>query len=239
VKTAKLSRRGAVALIVAGDLLLLLLGWFMLISPQRSTAASIVRATAVTAAQLAEARKPVRPVHTAVQQQPVIRTADIYSLAKAMPSTLDVPTLLLELDQVGRASGVTLSTISPGTVTPVSTYSTFPIMLAVTGDFYSLTDLLYRLRTLVSVRNGELDTSGRLFSVDSVSLSPAGTASGSASALSANVNVTAYIYGTNVPCAAAVAPVAPAGTATAGGTNTTSTSTTTTSAPAADVAPGP
>ena len=238
MKTSKLSRKGAVALIIAGDLLLLTIGWFMVIAPERSTAASIARATAVTAAQLVEAAKPVRPAHTAVPRQPEIKTADIYSLAKAMPSTLDVPTLLLELDQVGRAAGVTLSTISPGTVTPLSTYSTFPISLTVTGDFYSLTDLLYRLRTLVSVRNGALDTSGRLFSVDSVSLTPAGsTGSGSASDLSATVGVTAYIYGTNVPGVVAAAPVVPA--ATTGSTDTTSTSTTTTSAPAADVAPGP
>jgi Tfp pilus assembly protein PilO len=235
VKTSKLSRRGAVALIIAGDLLLLTIGWFMVISPERTTAASIARATAVTAAQLAEARKPLRPAHTAIPQQPEIRTADIYSLAKAMPSTLVVPTLLLELDQVARAAGVTLSTISPGTVTPLSTYSTFPISLVVTGDFYSLTDLLYRLRTLVSVRNGELDTSGRLFSVDSISLTPAGSA-GSGSDLSANVTVTAYIYGTSVPGVAVAPPVVPAAT---GGTDTASTSTTTTSAPAADVAPGP
>ena len=44
--------------------------------------------------------------------------------------------------------------------------------MAVSGDFYSLTDLLYRLRSLVTVRDGALDVSGRLFSVKSVNFAP-------------------------------------------------------------------
>jgi Tfp pilus assembly protein PilO len=220
VKAAKLSRNAAIATIIAGDLLLLMTGWFLLISPQRSTAASIVRATAATEAQLLEAKKPaVASQPASAVQQPEIRTADLYSLAKAMPSTIDQPTLLLELDQVARSSGVTLSTISLGQPTPGPTFSTVSIPLTVTGDFYSLTDLLYRLRTLVDVRAGALQTSGRLFSVDSVTFAP----TGDGPALSASVNVTAYVYGSTLP-AAVVAATPPAAST---GTDTTSTTTTT------------
>ena len=107
---------------------------------------------------------PVKPA--AAVQQPEIKTADLYSLAKAMPSTVDMPNLLLELDQVARSAGVTLSTISPGAPAPSLTagFSTLAINLSFSGDFYSLTDMLYRLRSLVTVRNGALQTSGRLFS---------------------------------------------------------------------------
>jgi Tfp pilus assembly protein PilO len=232
VKTAKLSRKAAIAAIVIGDLLLLITGWFLLISPQRSTAASIVRATAATEAQLVEARKPLVPVQTSAAVQPEIRTADVYSLAKAMPSTMDQPTLLLELDQVARAAGVTLSTISLGQPALAGTFSTVSIPLTVTGDFYSLTDLLYRLRTLVGVRNGALVTSGRLFSVDSVTLAP----SGAGAALSASIVVNAYVYGSTLPGTVAAPVVA---TTPATSTSTDTTSTTTTPAPTADVAPGP
>src|SRR5258706_505685 len=139
---------------IAGDVLLLLCGWFLLIGPQRSTAASIERATQAAEVQLVEAKKPVKaPTPAAVEKQPVIRTADLYSIAKAMPSDEDMPDLLLQLDQVARSAGVTLKSIAPAPAAPSATasFSTVPIQLAFSGDFYSLTDMLYRLRSLVTV----------------------------------------------------------------------------------------
>jgi Tfp pilus assembly protein PilO len=231
IKGRKLPGKATIALIVAGDLLLLLVGWFMLIGPQRATASSIVQATANVEAQLVAARAPVVTQKPAAAiQQPVIKTADLYSLAKAMPSTVDQPNLLLELDQLARDAGVTLSAISFGAAqTPLgATYSTVGISTGFTGDFYSVTDMLYRLRTLVSVRNGALQTAGRLFSVDTVSIAP-----GSGAALSATVSITAYVYGSTTPAATPAAPVTPATT------STDTTQTTTTTAPSSDVAPAP
>jgi len=231
----KLPGKAAIALIIGGDLLLLLVGWFMLIGPQRATAASIAQATAATEAQLVAAKAPVIPQKPpAAVQQPIIKTADLYSLAKALPSTVDQPDLLLELDQVARDAGVDVSSMSFGATTPSTTggYSTISINMSFTGDFYSITDMLYRLRSLVSVRDGQLETSGRLFSVASVGLAPVGS---SGRGLTASVAVTAYVYAA-ADAAAAAAAAAPAVPAT---TSTNTTQTSTTPAPSADVAPGP
>ena len=170
----KISRRGAVIMIVGGDLLLLVLGWFMLVSPQRATAQSIARSAQATEVQVEQASSPASNiVHPVTQpKQPEIRTAYLYKLSKAMPMTPDMPNLLLELSQTVRASGVELSSISP-TPTDATTGIT-SITLTVKGDFYSLTDLLYRLRSLVAVRDGALDVSGRLFAVKSVGFTPDG-----------------------------------------------------------------
>ncbi len=235
MKVRKLPPKATIAMIVGGDLLLLVVGWFFLIAPQRATATSISLATAAAEVQLQQAKQPVVRVKPTAIEQPEIKTADLYSLAKAMPSTVDTPNLLLELDQVARDAGVELSTISPGAPSPSLTdsFSTVPINLSFSGDFYSITDMLYRLRNLVTVRGGALQTSGRLFSVGSVGLGPAG----SGAKLNAAVVVTAYVYG-SAPGTTPVAPVTPAST----GTDTTSTGTTSTSttpAPSANVAPGP
>lgn len=229
MKRNKLQGKVAIGLIIGGDVLLLLLGWFMLIGPQRSTAASIVRATAAAEVQLTEAKKPMKTAKPAALQQPEIRTADLYSLAKAMPSTEDMPDLLLQLDQVARSAGVTLTSIAPGPATPSATasFSAVAISLAFSGDFYSLTDMLYRLRSLVTVQNGTLQTSGRLFSIGSVAFTP----TGAGTQLNATVVANAYVYG-STPSTVAAAP-APAATS----TNTTNTTTTT--APSADAAPRP
>ncbi len=70
-----------------------------------------------------------------------------------MPSILDMPDLLLELDQTASAAGVSLTSIAPtAPATDPAGYSTVKVALNATGNFYSLTDLLYRLRNLVYVR---------------------------------------------------------------------------------------
>jgi Tfp pilus assembly protein PilO len=228
-KSKKLSRNAGIALIVGGDLLLLVLGWFMLISPQRATADSIRLATSAAEAQIVQAKEVQATPPPAAVQQPEIKTADIYSLNDAMPTTIDMPDLLLELNQLARASGVAMTNMSPGLPTALTGYSVVPLSIGIVGDFYSVTDMLYRLRTLVAVRHGDLQTSGRLFSVDSVALAPSGVGS----KLTAAVSLNAYLYGGTPAVVAAPPAVTP------GATTTDTTSTTTTTAPSADVAPAP
>lgn len=223
----RLSRGGAVAAIVAGDLVLLVLGWFLLVGPQRSTASSIARSAAATEAQATQARAELSAGTTPIVQpkQPAIKTAYLYKLAKAMPMTTDMPNLLLELNQVVQESGVQLSSISPSAP---DTNGTSAISLSVSGDFYSLTDLLYRLRSLVSVHNGALDVSGRLFSIQSVGLTP----DSSGRDLTASISLNAYTFGgtSSVPSI----PITTTST-----TSTDTTSSTTTSSPSADSAVQP
>jgi len=222
VNQIRANRKTAIALIIGGDLIMLMLGWFLLIGPQRATASEISRATQATEAQIVEASKPLAtPTPAAVQKQPDIRTADIYSLAKAMPDTLDTPDLLLELNLLARESGVTLGSISPGDPVAAGAYSTVPVSISVTGDFYSLTDFLYRLRTLVGVSAGQLRTAGRLYSVGTLSM----TGGTSGTALQATLTVSAYVYGSAGLPGATASPVTPA----APSTDTSSTDTTTTS----------
>ena len=110
----RIDRRTALALIIGGDVLLLVLGWVLLVSPQRSTASSIGRAALATEVQVQEAKRPAPDPSTMTQpKQPEIRTAYLYKLSKAMPMTTDMPNLLLELSQVVQGAGVQLSSISP------------------------------------------------------------------------------------------------------------------------------
>ena len=217
-------------MIVGGDLLLLVLGWFLLVAPQRSTAQSIARSAQATEVQVEQANAPAAIVHPVVQpKQPEIRTAYLYKLSKAMPMTADMPNLLLELSQTVRASGVSLSSISP---TPMdATTGITSLTLSVSGDFYSLTDLLYRLRSLVTVRDGALDVSGRLFSVKSVGFTPAGQGR----SLDANIQLNTFTFGAAAQAAsaaAAPAPVTPTDTS-SGATTTTGATTPSASADAA------
>lgn len=209
------SPRGmALGLIIAGDLVLLLLGWFLLIAPQRSIAAGIARSAQSTEVQIQELQEEAAAAaNPIVPKQPPIRTANLYELAKAMPVLPDMPDLLLEIDQIARDSGVTVGSITPSAESAGTGFSVLPITVSFTGDYYSLTDLIYRLDNLVTVRHGEIQATGRLFSVAEIALAPAG----SNNSLQATVTVNAFVYG--------VSGAAPATTATPD-TSTTSTDTT-------------
>jgi Tfp pilus assembly protein PilO len=215
-------RAAGFGLIAAGGLLVLVAGWLLVVSPQKHKAANLDRQTTAVQQKIADelAQAAVAKSATAA---PKIKVADVYRLAKAMPSIDDMPDILLELNQIAKASGVGLQSLSPSTSTaPTVGYTTILIALNVTGDFYSITDLLYRLRNLVYVRNGTLEANGRLFSVNDVTLSPAA----SGRQLNATISVDTYVYGGGaVP------------TATSTGTSTTTTTTTTTTTPASSSGP--
>jgi Tfp pilus assembly protein PilO len=212
--------------IVGAGFVVLLVGWFGLVQPQSHKAASLAKQTAAVQQEIASnlAQIAAQKNVSAVPAAPKIRVADVYKLAKAMPSNVDMPDILLELDQVAKDSGVDLQSISPSPPTPDGKIA---LALTAEGDFFTVTDLLYRLRNFVSVRNGALEASGRLFDVDSVTLAPS-----SGRKLSASIALHTYQY-TSAPPAAA-APVVTTST------DTSSTSTDTTTTPAADTpASGP
>jgi type IV pilus assembly protein PilO len=192
---------------VAGALLVYaLIGWFMLVSPKRAEAAKLKDEVAATEVAVAAARSAASRQADA---QP-IAVADIFRVSKAMPAEPDMPGILLELARLAEESGIDFQSITPGASTAAGTFQRIPITLAFDGNFYELSDFLFRLRTLVGVRSSELYATGRLFSVSTLAFeeSPRGFPD-----LQANLTVDAYVYGTGTP-ANAVPPAAPAPAAT-------------------------
>jgi Tfp pilus assembly protein PilO len=220
-KLTELPEYALVAIIVVVALVVGGAGYMLLVKPEKAHVASIRKDIAEKEATIAQYK-----AESATQSgAPKIRIADVYRLAQAMPAQLDMPDVLLELDQVARDAGITINSIAPQAPVSMGTYQVVPIALQFAGDYYSVTDLLYRLRTLVSVRHGQLLANGRLYGVDAVSLQPDG------STLRATVTVNTFIYGAGGLAVAAPAPTptdASATDSTSTSTDTTSTDTTTT-----------
>lgn len=211
----KLSPRALYAVVCGGLLVYALVGWFMLVSPKRSEAAALKEQATTVETSLATARAASARDDDA---QP-IAVADIFRLATAMPSVPDMPGILLELSRIAQETGIEFNAITPEASTVTGSYQTVPIGLAFDGNFYELSDFLFRLRTLVGVRRSELQATGRLFSIDTIDFaeSPDGFPE-----ISASLTVNAYVYGTaapanQVPAAAAGEPPAdPSGAEAAG-----------------------
>ena len=165
-------------------------GYFFVVSPKKSEATRLTEEIATTQVELTEALAA-----TAAQDdtQP-IAVADIFRLSTAMPSAPDMPGILLELSRIADETGIRFKSITPQSGLPVGAYQVVPIDVAFDGTFYALSDFLFRLRTLVTVRRGELHAAGRLFSVASVDFSEADKGF---PLLAANLKLNAYVYGSD------------------------------------------
>jgi Tfp pilus assembly protein PilO len=186
--------------IVAAVLLLLLgAGYMLVVSPQHAQAAKVQTQVAAEQTQIAvrraQLRKGLRP--------PEIKTADLFRLARAMPDREDMPGIILTLSQVAREAGIKFQLLEPTTdasTTSSGSYRTVRLHLLFNGDFYGLSDFLYRVRNLVAVRDGTLDASGRLFNVDTVTFN---TSAASFPQISADLDLDAYVYAAQAPTTSA------------------------------------
>jgi len=227
-RLASLSPRAQGAVVAGVLLVVVLLGYLVVISPKRSTAADLKKQTAAVQKQIDQNRSTAF-----TKALPAVRAASIFKLTQAMPSQLDTPDVILQLNQLAEDSGLSFDQIQPGTTDSSSTslptdpFAAEPIQVQFTGSFYNLLSFLQRLRNLVRVENGNLFTAGRLFDVSNVTF-----AAGSKGfpQIQATLTINAFV------------PQAPASTtAIPGSTDTTSTTTTgtTTTSNSASAAPSP
>ena len=195
----KLNSRTLGAIVGAAILAYAAAGYFMVVSPKKAESARLDEQIAVAPLELRDALAA-----TAAQDdtQP-IAVADIFRLSIAMPSTPDMPGILLELSRIADETGIRFKSITPQPALPIAAYQVVPIDVAFDGSFYALSDFLFRLRTLVTVRRGELHAAGRLFSVASVDFSESDRGF---PLLAATLKLNAYVYG--VDAAGAVPPPA-------------------------------
>jgi Tfp pilus assembly protein PilO len=209
------SSRSLIALAIGGVLLYGLVVWFLVVAPKRSEAATLRADIATAELKLAQAQATAhRP------QSAGTSIADVFRLAKAMPSSTDQPGLLLELDRLAHASGITLGSVTPqDPVLGASGAMLVPVEVIVGGSYRQITRFLASARQLVTVRRGRLSATGRLFTVQGVELSESSTRG--FPLLDGVIKLNAYVY--DEPIAPPSAPVSPgddetSGTSAAGAT---------------------
>jgi Pilus assembly protein, PilO len=203
-----------IALVVVGVVVLGAAAYFGLIRSKKAEAARLQKETDAAKAQISD----YYAKSAAVKGRPKIRSADLFRLAKAMPGQADMSGVLLQLNQIAADTGITFQSIAPQNSVPISGYQAVPIHLTFEGNFYNLVDFLFRLRNLVDVEHGQLNATGRLFAIDTLSFDEA---QGGFPQISATLVVDAFVYGT-------LAPATATPTTTTSTTSTTSTSPTTT-----------
>jgi type II secretory pathway component PulM len=227
-KIGRLSPPVQIALVGAGLLVLAVAGYMLLVKPKRSEASKLD-------AQIADVRHQIadrRSASTVRQISVAVKTADLSRLAKAIPSDANMASVILELNDVATDAGIVFDSIAPQPAVADNGYQVQPITLTFSGNYFTLTDFLFRLRQLVQVRDGRLGVTGRLFGVQSITFSENDTRK--FPFIDADLLVNAFAFG---GAAAAPAGALPAPTSTTT-TETATTQTTTTPEPStANAAP--
>ena len=202
-----MKRQIPIALVIAPALLIVAaVGFFLLVKPKMDESSSLDE-------RITEFQGKV-DVALAAQRQGTpggsIRVADIFRLTKAMPESIDMAGVILELNSVAERSGVDFVSISPAApVAAPAGYQSVPIKLTFEGNYYDLTDFLFRMRNLVVVRDGELETAGRPFTLDGLDIVE-GT--GGFPQVQAGLTVSAYTFAPGAAPAPGATPAPAAAT---------------------------
>ena len=184
----RINGRLALLLAVAGLLILLLAGWFLLVSPQRSKAAALSVQIDDASAKLASTQAFLRSPEAHQNVKNLVR------LRVAVPDDVRMSGILRQLAWASRVSGVSITSITPSAPVASSGAQAVPIALLVTGHYFRIAKFMHLLRTRAEVKDGTVHASGRLYGIDNISY-----ASGDKGLITATLALDAFVNGAVAP----------------------------------------
>ena len=205
--------------------------WFMLLAPKREQATKLNTQIAAKQAELQTAQLELA---TNDQARASYRTnyATVARLGKAVPADDDVRSLMIQIDGAAGSSNVDFRSISVGAAgspapsapadpaaatdvapppgsAPVGTagFSAMPFALTFKGSYFNLGDFFQRVDRFVSVRDRNLDVTGRLMLLNSITLAPDGDGFPK---IKAQISATTYLVPPTQGLLAGATPAGPA-----------------------------
>lgn len=192
-----MTTRDRTVIIVVAVLAAIAAGWLMVVSPQRDKAAKL--GSQVTAAQQQLSTAQSQLAAGEVARHTYSRSYTLLArLGEAVPADDNVPSLIYQLQGAASASGVDFRylNLTPGTgaaaavAAPVATqaataalppgatvgpagFPTEPFTFSFRGNFFHLASFLGRVQRFVVASNKRVDVSGRLLTLNGISLGPA------------------------------------------------------------------
>ncbi len=188
-------------------IVLLVVGYyFLLLSPLLNTLDDRAQERSDKEAQLANLQQEVAQLEAIKRNAPETER-QLLELSKRIPSQPEIPTLVVQIEEIAKAAGVTQLTIVPGTPGPPpggGDFSVVPITMSFEGTYEQLQDFLLRTRNLA-----------RLVTVNGVTYEEAETTGttvqeGIEKPLQVEIEAEVYFQPEDVPAGAApAAPVPP------------------------------
>jgi Tfp pilus assembly protein PilO len=158
----RVSNRTSVAIAAVGLVAVMLVGWFLVVSPQRSKASELQGKIdeSNSALQFAEA------LNRAGQKQSTKKEAR--AVVRAMPDQERMSQILRQLSSAAKSTRVRVNSVTPAANAPLSGYEAIPMTVVVEGRYLGITNFLGLLRTQVRASADQVRAKGRLYSVDSI-----------------------------------------------------------------------
>lgn len=233
-------------------LAVLAVGWYMVVSPEREKASKVSAEVQSARQQLTSAEAQANEALSAKARYSTAYTS-LVTLGQAVPASAETPALIYTLDKATHKHNIQFSSITSGASGSSSSGSSSssntassslasaaqgaglsqqPFTFVFNGNFIDLSKLLGQLEGFtVLTSSGPLQVSGRLLTIDSVTLAPneseAGGGSGKskASTLTGTITATAYVLPSGTPALGGASPSGPAGTQSGSGTSGSSAAT--------------
>lgn len=196
--------RNILILGLLGIVLLAVGYYFLLLSPLLGNLDQRAQERSDKEAQLARLQQQVRELERVQREAPDIER-QLLELSKRIPTQPEVPSFVVQIEEISQSSGVTQLSVQPGTPEPPPGGGDFfriPITMSFEGTYEDLQDFLFRTRNLA-----------RLVTVNEINYEPAETEDTTAAVgverlLQVEIQAEIYFQPSGVPEGAA--PVAPA-----------------------------
>lgn len=249
-----MSSRDRIVLIVICAVAAVVAPWLLLIQPRRDQAAKLQSQINTEQSQLGSARGQLAQA-SAARAAFASSYTTLVRLGEAVPTDDNTPSLIYQLQGAAKSAKVDFQSLTfnagsgGGSSSPTSSSSTqstsslppgatvgpagFPVepfTFTFQGNFFHLADFLGRLQRFVVAGNQHLSVSGRLMTLESITLGPGATGFPQ---MLATISATTYLLPASQGLLNGATPAGPA----ASTTQTVSTSSTGGSAPAVITAP--
>jgi Pilus assembly protein, PilO len=158
----KLDARLALLLTVVAALVVLLVGWFGLISAQRSKASNADTQIAQHQDQLT-AEQALLATSSKATADAQLRAAE-----KVLPNDPRMSQVVREIQSASVTSSTQIDSVVPAPVAAVGSGAAVPIAVTLEGQYFAIRQFLAILQAGASIKKNKVVGDGRLYSVDSI-----------------------------------------------------------------------
>ncbi len=179
-------------LIIVGVVLvvIIILAWFFLISPLRSDIDAVEASIETERASLSAAQAQLAQAE-AIREEGEKNRGMLLELAKMVPEGEQIPSLLLQIQDLADQSGIAFIAVTPGDPIQSGDFDVIPLELEFTGTYFDLSDFVYRAEQMVA-------GPGRLLAVKNLDLQLAQDAGATGSGVDVSpllaVSMTLYAF---------------------------------------------
>jgi Tfp pilus assembly protein PilO len=220
--------RDRIVIVVIAALAVVAAAWLLVVAPEREKATKLGAEVSTAQSQLSSAEGEVSAARSAEVGYPA-EYASLVNLGKAVPTSQEVPSLIVQLAQATNEKNVEFTSFTPGgssAAASSASFSAMPFTFVFNGSFFDLSDLIQQLNHFTTRTSaGSLQVSGRLLTIQGISLAPGGSSSSKPNGqMTGSITATAYVLPASQAASAATA-ASPTGAQTTSGSAASSSAT--------------